>query len=146
MTQKTIKNFGDETYSKPRKKTYAPNKIDVYHIDDIWSLDTSDIKGYGPEDNRFYRYVVAVIDEFSNLSWKNALKNRNAQTKKDAFGKILISPKRKQNYSKLIEERKFITVFSTVSKITITLNSTLKKHHQGLFIQDAVVVLLKIFL
>ena len=38
MTQKTIKLFIDEIYSKPPKKNYPTNKTDVYHIDDIWSL------------------------------------------------------------------------------------------------------------
>ena len=37
MTEKTIKDFIDETYSKPTKNKYATNKTDVYHIDDFWS-------------------------------------------------------------------------------------------------------------
>ena len=44
MTQKNIKIFIDEIYSKPPKKNYVTNKTDVYHIDDIWSLDILDIK------------------------------------------------------------------------------------------------------
>ena len=39
MTQKSVKRFITEIYSKPPKKNYATNKRDVYHIDDIWSLD-----------------------------------------------------------------------------------------------------------
>ena len=38
MTQKNIKIFINEIYSKPPRKNYATNKTDVYHIDDIWSL------------------------------------------------------------------------------------------------------------
>ena len=52
MSQKSIKIFVNEVYSKPPKKNYPTNKTDVYHIDDIWSLDILDLKDYGPEDNR----------------------------------------------------------------------------------------------
>ena len=52
MTQKTIKNFFDEVYCEPPKKTYITNKTDVYCIDDIWSLDILDSKDYGSENNR----------------------------------------------------------------------------------------------
>ena len=46
MTQKNIKVFIDEIYSKPPKRNYVTNKTDVYHIDDIWSLDILDLKDY----------------------------------------------------------------------------------------------------
>ena len=39
MTQKTINFFIGEIYWKTTKKYYSTNKTDVYHIDDIWSLD-----------------------------------------------------------------------------------------------------------
>ena len=57
MTQETIIIFINEIYSKPPKKNYATNKTDVYHFDDIWSLGILDLKHYGPENNRGYRYV-----------------------------------------------------------------------------------------
>ena len=97
MTQKNIKIFINEIYSKPPKKYYATNKTDVYHIDDIWSLDILDLKDYGPENNRGYRYVLVVIDNFSKFGWTSPLKNKNAQTIKDSFEKILLSSKRKPN-------------------------------------------------
>ena len=93
MTQKSIKIFINETYSKPPKKNYSTNKTDVYHIDDIWSLDLLDLKYYGPENNRRYRYVLVIIDNFSKLVWTVPLKNKNDQTKKDSFENILKSSK-----------------------------------------------------
>ena len=48
MTQKTIKIFKKGIYSKPPEKNYLTNKTDVYHIDDIWSLDILDHTVYGP--------------------------------------------------------------------------------------------------
>ena len=97
MTQKNIKIFINEIYSKGPKRNYATNKTDVYHIDDVWSLDILDLKDYGPENNRGYRYVLVVIDNFSKFGWTTSLKNKNAQTIKDSFENILISSKRSPN-------------------------------------------------
>ena len=97
MTQKNIKIFINEIYSKPPRKNYPTNKTDVYHIDDIWSLDILDLKDYGPENNRGYRYVLVTIDNFSKFGWTSPLKNKNAQTIKDSFENILTSSKRKPN-------------------------------------------------
>ena len=97
MTQKNIKIFINEKYSKPPKKNYATNKTNVYYIDDIWSLDILDLKDYGPKNNKGYRYVLVVIDNFSKFGWTKAIKNKNAKTIKDPFENILISSKRKPN-------------------------------------------------
>ena len=97
MTQKNITIFVNEIYSKPPKKNYATNKTNVYHIDDIWSLDILDLKDYGLENNKNYRYVLVIIDNFSKFGWTVPIKNKNAQTIKDSFEKIIISSKRKPN-------------------------------------------------
>ena len=97
MTQKNIKIFINEIYSKPPKRNYNTNKTDVYHIDDIWSLDILDLKDYGSKNNRGYRYVLVIIDNFSKFGWTIPLKNKNAQTIKDSFENFLINSKRKPN-------------------------------------------------
>ena len=97
MTQKNIKIFINEIYSKGPRKSYPTNKTDVYHIDEIWFLDILDLKDYGPENNRGYRYVLVVIDNFSKFGWTVPIKNKNAQTPKDSFENILINSKRKPN-------------------------------------------------
>ena len=94
MTQKNIKFFINEICSKRPKKNYATNNTDVYYIDDIWSLDILDLKDYGPGNNRGYRYVLVVIDNFSKFGWTVPRKNKNAQTIKDSFENILISSKK----------------------------------------------------
>ena len=94
MSQKNIKIFINEIYSKPPKKYYITNKTDVYYIDDIWSLDILDLKDYSPENNRGYRYVLVTLDNFSKYGWTIPLKNKNAQTIKDSFENILIKSKR----------------------------------------------------
>ena len=95
MTQKNIELFIIEISSKQPKKKYATNKTDVYCIDDIWSLDISDLKDYGPKNIGGSRYVLVIIDNFSKFGWTVLLKNKNAQTIKDSFETILISSKRK---------------------------------------------------
>ena len=52
MTQKNFEIFINEIYSKGPKTNYATNKTDVYHIDDIWSLNILDLKDYGTENNK----------------------------------------------------------------------------------------------
>ena len=124
MTQKNIKIFINEIYSKGPKKNFATNKTDVYHIDDIWSLDILDLKDYGPENNRGYRYVLVTIDNFSKFGWTIPLKNKNAQTIKDSFENILIGSKRKPN---LIETDRGKEFYSNIFQDF--LNKTNIKHY-----------------
>ena len=107
MSQKNIKIFINEIYSKPPKKYYATNKTDVYYIDDTWSLDILDLKDYGHKNNRGYRYVLVTIDNFSKFGWTIPLKNKNGQTIKDAFENILINSKRKPNLIETDRGKKF---------------------------------------
>ena len=95
MTKKNIRIFINEIFSKGPKKYYPTNKTNVYHIDDIWSLEILDLKDYGPKNNRGYRYVLVFIDNFSKFGWTVPIKNKNAQTIKDSFENILTSSKRK---------------------------------------------------
>ena len=74
MSQKNIKIFIKEIYSKPPKRNHSTNKTDVYHIDDVWSLDILDLKDYGPTNNKRYRYVLVIIGNFSKFGWTTPLK------------------------------------------------------------------------
>ena len=107
MSQKNIKIFINEIYSKPPRKNYATNQTDVYHIDDIWSLDILDLKDYGPENNRGYRYVLVTIKNFSKFGWTVPIKNKNAMTIKNSFENILTSSKRKPNLIESDRGREF---------------------------------------
>ena len=60
-------------------------------------MDILDLKDYGPENNRGYRYVLVIIDNFSKFGWTIPHKNKNGQTIKDSFENILIISKRKPN-------------------------------------------------
>ena len=95
MSQKNIKIFINEVYSKGPRKSYPTNKTDVYHNDEEWSLDILDLEDYGPKNNRGYRYLLVVIANFGNFGWTVPIGNKNAQTIKDSFENIIISSKRK---------------------------------------------------
>ena len=124
MTQKNNKRFINEIYSKSSKKNYPTNKTDVYHIDENWSLDILDLKDYGPKNNRGYRYVSVVIDNFSKIGWTIALKNKNAQTIKDSFENVLVSSKRSPNLIQIDCGKEFYNnIFQDF----------LKKQYQNLF-------------
>ena len=111
MTQKNIKKFINEIFSKPPKKSFATNKTEVYHIDDIWILDILDLKGYGPENNRGFRYVLVIIDNFIKFGRTIYLKNKNAQTKKDSSKIIIKSSKRSPN---LLEEDRNRALYNSI--------------------------------
>ena len=82
---------------------------------------------YGPEKNTGYRDVLVVIDKFSKFDWTLAIKNRNAQTKKDSFEKILTSSKRKLNLTQTDRGKEFL------SKIFINLsdNNNIKTYSRN---------------
>ena len=146
MTQKSIKIFINEIYSKSPKRNYITNKTDVNHIDDIWSLDILDLKDYGPESNRAYRYVLVIIDSFSNLGWTVPLKNKNAQTIKDSFENNLITSKRSPALFETDRSKKFYNKnFQDFLKKTIS-KFILEIVNMMLFLQNAFIVLLEISL
>ena len=94
MTQKNIKIFINELYSKGPKRNYATNKTDVYHIDDTWCLVILDLKDCGPKNNRGSRYVLVVLDNFAKFGWTIPLKKKCSNNKRlfqkyiDKFKKI----------------------------------------------------------
>ena len=81
MTQKAIKIFIKEIYSKPPMKNYPTNKTNIYHFDNIWILDRLDLKDYGVEKNRNHRYVSVIIDMFSKFEWTVPLKEKCSNNK-----------------------------------------------------------------
>ena len=99
--------FKNEIYSKGSRKSYPTNKTDVYHIDETWSLDILDLKDYGPKNNRGYRYVLVIIDNFIKFGWTIPLKNRNAITTKESSENLLISSKRKPDLIETDRGKKF---------------------------------------
>ena len=90
-----IKIFVDEIYSKPPKKNYPTNKIVYNHIDEIWSIDLVDMVAYKTSNNKAFRYIFIIIDNFSKYLWTIPLKNKYSQTITNEFSNILTKSKRK---------------------------------------------------
>ena len=90
-----IKIFVDEIYSKPPRKNYPTNKIPYNYIDEIWSIDLADFSDYKTSNNKGYRYIFVIIDNFSKYLWAIPLKNKYSQTITNEFSNILIKSKRK---------------------------------------------------
>ena len=95
MKKGLTKIFIDEIYSKPPKKNYPTNKIIYNHIDEIWSIDLADMIDYKISNNKGFRYIFIVIDNFSKYLWAIPLKNKYSQTITNEFSNILTMSKRK---------------------------------------------------
>ena len=95
MKKDLTKIFIDEIYSKPPKKNYPTNKIVYNHIDETWSIDLADMIDYKISNNKGYRYIFIIIDNFSKYLWAIPLKNKYSQTITNEFSNILTTSKRK---------------------------------------------------
>ena len=90
-----MKIFIDEIYSKAPKKNYETNKITYNHTDEIWSVGLADFSDYKISNNKGYRYIFIIIDNFSKYLWAIPLKNKYSQTITNEFSNILSTSKRK---------------------------------------------------
>ena len=95
MKRDLTKIFIDGNYSKPLIKNYPTNKILYDHIDEIWSIDSADFSDYKTSNNKGYRYIFVIIDNFSKYLWAIPLKNKYSQTITNEFSNILTTSKRK---------------------------------------------------
>ena len=89
------KIFTDEIYSKPPRKNYPTNKIVYNHIDEIWFVDLADMIDYKTSNNKGFRCIFIIIDNFSKHLWAIPPKNKYNQTITDEFSIILTKSKRK---------------------------------------------------
>ena len=95
VKQSLIDTFINEIYSKPPKKNYETNKTLLKSIDDTWSADLLQMDDYGVKNNRGYKNISTVIDNFSKFGWTVPLKNKFAKTITEAFSNIINNSKRK---------------------------------------------------
>ena len=97
MKKDLIKIIINELYSSSPKKNYPTNKTIIKSIDDTWSSGLLDMNDYGPLNNGGYRYILVVIGTFSEIGWSIPLKNKYAQSIRDAFSQIIKTSRRKPN-------------------------------------------------
>ena len=79
------------------KKVMSQKRTDNYFIDNTWRLDILDLKDYGSENKRGYRYFSVLIDNFSRFGWTIPSKIKNAQTRTNSSKNVLITSERKPN-------------------------------------------------
>ena len=89
------KIFVDEIYSKQPRKSYPTNKKVYNSIDEIWSVDLADFSDYKTSNNKSYRYIFIVIDNFSKYLWAIPLKNKYCKTITDEFSNVPNKSKRR---------------------------------------------------
>ena len=94
MKRDLIKRFIDEIHSKPPIKNYPTNKIKYNYIDETWSIDLADMIDYKPSNNKGFRYIFIIIDNFSKYLWAIPLENKFSQTITNELSNILSSSKR----------------------------------------------------
>ena len=108
INKELIKTFVDEIYSKPPMINYLTNKTITKSIDDTWSSDLLDMNDYGIKNNKGYRYILVVIDNFSKFGWTNPLKNKYAQSITDAFSQIIKTSRRKPNLLETDDGKEYV--------------------------------------
>ena len=96
MKKRDLPNiFVDEIYSKPPRKNYPTNKITYNYIDEIWSIDLADFSDYKTSNNKGFRYMFIIIDNFSKYLWAIPPKIKYSQTITNEFSNNLTKSKRK---------------------------------------------------
>ena len=108
MKKDKTKIFIDDIYSSPPKNTYPTNKTIIKSIDDTWSSDFLDMNEYGIKNTKGFRYILEVIDNFSELVWTIPLKNKYAQSITNAFPQIVKSSKRKPNILETVDAKGYV--------------------------------------
>ena len=73
---------------KPVVKKFIKRRIVTKCIDDLWAADLLIMKQYAKE-NRWYKYVLNVIDTFSKFVWSEPLKKKDGSDVTLAFEKII---------------------------------------------------------
>ena len=64
MKRDLIKFFIDEIYSKSPIGKYPKNIIIHNHNNEIWSIDLADMVDYKNSNNKGFRHIFNIIDNF----------------------------------------------------------------------------------
>ena len=79
MKKKVLtRTFIDEIYSKPPLRSFPTKKMVYNHIDEIWSFDLADMTDYKLSNNKGFRHIFIIIDNFSKCFWCIPLKKQSS--------------------------------------------------------------------
>ncbi|KAK9701381.1 hypothetical protein QE152_g30661 [Popillia japonica] len=70
---------------KPARRNFRRRRVIIKGLDDLWQADLADFKLYSRE-NRGYKYILVVIDAFSNVA-KASIAERAVRTLKERLYK-----------------------------------------------------------
>lgn len=73
---------------KPVVQKFVKRRIITKGIDDLWAADLLIMKQYAKE-NKWYKYILNVIDTFSKFVWSEPLKKKDGIDTTLAFEKII---------------------------------------------------------
>ena len=82
-------------------KNYPTNKIIFNHIDEIWSIDLVDMIDFKISNNKGFRYLFIVIDNFSKYLFAIPFKNKYSQTITNEFSNILTTSETKASQNRI---------------------------------------------
>ena len=109
---------------KPIKRNFTRRRVIVNGIDEAWCSDLIEMQKFS-RWNAGYRYLLMVLDVFSNYGWIVPLKDKKGETVMNAFKTIfkegrkpqyLWTDKGKEYYNKHVKElldKNKITLYST---------------------------------
>ena len=80
---------------KPIRTKFKKRRVIVYNINDIWSADLMDEQKVA-HSNRGYKYILTVIDIFTQFAYAIPLKSKSSTDLIKAFKKLFIHSKPKK--------------------------------------------------
>ena len=93
-----------------------------------------DINDYGPKNNRGYRYVLVVIDNFSEFGWTIPLKNKYAQSITDTFSEIIKSSNREPNLLETDDGKEYVNKIRRIFETEYNKKNILETNPWELFL------------
>ena len=85
-----------EELHKPIIRKFNKGKVHSPFIDNIWGADLADVQLIS-KFSKGFRFLLCVIDIYSNYAWVIPLKDKKGTTITNAFQKILKESNRKPN-------------------------------------------------
>ena len=85
-----------DEFHKPITRKFKKRRVYCSFKDNVWGVDLADMQLIS-KYNKGIKYLLCVIDLFSEYAWVSPLKDKKGATSTNAFQKILDSSKRKPN-------------------------------------------------
>ncbi len=94
LIKKADRTFGPQTKSdltredfKPQRRNFKTMKVHFFYKDETWSPDLID-KSSLAQYNSNYKFILTVIDIFTEYAWALPLRNKSGQEITKAFTQI----------------------------------------------------------